>query len=282
MVKQTNRTMIGVSTLPASDHRARAAAKGSAWAALARELDAWTKAGRVATFWWRDDDAVADTPALRRLLELSRAHRAPLALAVIPAKAGPDLFAALRGHVAVRILQHGYSHANHAAPDAKKSELGAERERETVLAEIAKGRDLLRAAPGEHVLPVLVPPWNRIDAGVATGLRGLGIVGLSTSQARSALRDANGLVRANTHVDPIDWQGGRGFVGEEAALTAAVAHLSARRLGKADPGEPTGLLTHHLVQDAACWRFIDAFLAATAAHRAARWLDAAEVFRPAP
>ena len=43
------------------------------WDALARELDAWGEAGAVATLWWRDDDAVADTPTLRRLLSLAAA-----------------------------------------------------------------------------------------------------------------------------------------------------------------------------------------------------------------
>ena len=55
--------------------------------ALDRELDAWAAAGRVAEAWWRDDDATAPTPALARLLEARRAAGAPVALAVIPARA---------------------------------------------------------------------------------------------------------------------------------------------------------------------------------------------------
>jgi hypothetical protein len=61
----------------------------------------------------------------------------------------------------------------------------------------------------------------------------------------------------NTHVDVIDWHGGRGFLGEAAALDLLIGHLSARRQGRADPDEPTGLLTHHLVHDADTWRFLE-------------------------
>ena len=34
------------------------------WAVLGDELARWREAGRSATFWWRDDDAVQRTPAL--------------------------------------------------------------------------------------------------------------------------------------------------------------------------------------------------------------------------
>lgn len=272
--------MMGVSTLPGSHSQADADGAAQGWSALTRELGAWARAGRMATFWWRDDDAVAVTPELRRLLDLAGRHGAPVALAVIPRPAEAGLFATLARYKGVRVLQHGYDHANHAPAGAKKSELGCERPAAKVLAELAEGRALLRKATGGLLLDVLAPPWNRIDPAVAAGLPGLGFIGLSSANPRQASRDAAGLLRANTHVDPVDWHGGRGFLGDDAALGAALKHLVARRLGKADPDEPTGLLTHHLVQNAACWRFVDRFLTATARHPAARWLDAAQVFGP--
>ena len=42
--------------------------------------------------------------------------------------------------------------------------------------------------------------------------------------------------------------------------------------------EPTGILTHHLIEDEATDAFLRKLAAVTAAHRAVRWLDAAEVF----
>src|SRR6185437_7317815 len=94
------------------------------WPDLVAELDRWREAGRVAPLWWRDDDATAPTAELARLLALADA--APLALAVIPAGAGPDLAAALAGRPRVAVLQHGWRHADHAAI-GKKSEYPQER-----------------------------------------------------------------------------------------------------------------------------------------------------------
>ena len=40
------------------------------WAPLRAELALWRAAGRAPAFWWRDDDAVAETADLHRLLDL--------------------------------------------------------------------------------------------------------------------------------------------------------------------------------------------------------------------
>jgi hypothetical protein len=78
-------------------------------------------------------------------------------------------------------------------------------------------------------------------------------------------------MEANGHVDIVDWSGTRGFVGEGPALDGTIAHLALRRSGAADTDEPTGLLTHHLAHDDACWRFIDELVQRTRSHPAARW-----------
>ncbi len=85
-----------------------------AWQRLADELDRW--APGTATFWWRDDDAVAPSPALDRLLGLGSQ---PLALAVIPAEMVPELAGYLTGRK-VDVLQHGYAHRNHEPPDGQE------------------------------------------------------------------------------------------------------------------------------------------------------------------
>ena len=63
--------------------------------ALSRELDGWQALGLRASFWWRDDDACSDTPALRHLLGLAHDCALPLALAAIPARADATLAAAV-------------------------------------------------------------------------------------------------------------------------------------------------------------------------------------------
>jgi len=95
------------------------AAMTAEWPDLIAELDRWGEAGKIASLWWRDDDAVAATPALRSLLRLT--GDLPLALAVIPAELDPDLPGFLRPMAQVAVLQHGWRHANHAAPGAKKT-----------------------------------------------------------------------------------------------------------------------------------------------------------------
>ncbi|WP_448205173.1 polysaccharide deacetylase family protein [Azospirillum sp. sgz302134] len=252
------------------------------WGDLAAELDAWADRGLTATFWWRDDDATVPTPELGRLTDLSDALRVPLALAVVPATAAPDLARLLEGFPLVSVLQHGWSHANHAAPPAKKCELGADRPAETVVAELAEGKGRLEALFGARALPVLVPPWNRIAPGVEVRLTELGIQGLSTFAPRKVssgpLACVNTPVCVNTHVDPVAWRDGGRFLGEAESLGMAVAHLRARRLGEVDAGEPTGLLTHHLVMDGETWAFTERFLSETVRHRAAAWLPAGALF----
>ena len=249
------------------------------WAALAAELDLWAEAGKVATFWWRDDDAVAASPALDRLLDLRRALDVPLALAVIPAPAEDSLALRLAGEARVTVVQHGYAHRNHAPVGAAKRELGPDRPLAAVADELRAGwRRLAALLPDAR--PVMVPPWNRIDPVVAGALAGLGYRGLSTFAARARREAAPGLVVANSHIDIFDWTGARDFVGEARAIGGALAHLAARRTGaaKVDSFEPTGLLSHHLAHDDGCWQFVNRFVARSSAHPAVRWIDADEAF----
>jgi hypothetical protein len=255
----------------------------TSWDALRREFDAWSEAGEVATLWWRDDDAVAPTPALRRLMTLAAAHDppAPLNLAVIPLAAEGPLAALLAGADDVTVLQHGYAHANHAAAGAKKAEFQG-RHPSDMLAELRAGQARLRALFGRIALPVLVPPWNRIDPALVERLPSIDISGLSTYGPRAVAPTRPSLTQVNAHVDLVDWHGGRGFVGTEPALKLVIDHLAARRQNRVDRDEATGLLTHHLVHDDAAWQFIELFLQLTFAHGAARWLSGGQLFgRPA-
>jgi hypothetical protein len=250
------------------------------WHALAEELDRWAKAGRQASFWWRDDDAAEPTRELDRVLRLSEELCTPLALAVIPAKARDSLATAVASTIGVTVMQHGFAHANHSPDPRKKSELGPERPASQRAQELMAGRSKLAALFGDLPIPVLVPPWNRIDASLVALLPGLGYTGLSTFTARGSREAAPGVLQVNTHIDIIDWLGSRAFIGEAAAIGAAMRHLAARRTGASDPDEPTGLLTHHRAHDAACLAFIGQFVSATAGHGAARWISAREAFRP--
>jgi hypothetical protein len=249
------------------------------WDGLARECDAWAESGRRVGLWWRDDDAVADTPALRRLVGIAQVPQSsvPLALAVIPADLSPNLPAFLKSHHSVSVLQHGFDHRNRAPAGAKKSEFPGTRPWIEVATDLTQGCERLSAAFGAQFVPALTPPWNRIDPAHASRLPELGYRGLTAYLARKKT-DKSALTHVNTHVDVIDWRGTRGFLGLAETLALMVGHLKAKRLGEADPGEPTGLLTHHLVHDTETWEFLGALLDWCATRPNIEWRSAADLF----
>jgi hypothetical protein len=220
----------------------------------------WRAAGRVPTFWWRDDDAVAATPALR---ELQRIARAPVALAVIPA--APDrplddsLAAALVDWPLAFVLQHGITHRSHAPAGTKNSEFPPTRNLADMMGGLEAGFARLQNTFGQHFIPVLTPPWNRVAAELLPHLPALGYRGLTrfSEPPFTPPRAIAGLREINTQIDVIDWRGSRGFVGLDIAIGRLVGHLAARRIGQAEPDTPTGILTHHLVHDTATWRFLE-------------------------
>ena len=96
------------------------------------------------------------------------------------------------------------------------------------------------------------------------------------------------MVVCNTHLDVMRWRPERGFLGENEALHLLIGHLRARRQARAEataagsrgaePDEPSGLLTHHLVMDEAAWGFVSRLFAVLGDHPAACWITADEAF----
>jgi hypothetical protein len=189
------------------------------------------------------------------------------------------------------VLQHGCAHRNRARAEERKTEFPGGEPQHEALSRLAAARRRLQGIAGERVLPVLVPPWNRIGDSLAESLAAAGYVGLSCFGSRHHVPSGSGprgLVQVNTHVDIIDWRGGRGFVGEERALDEVTRHLAARRAPGAsaaataapDDARATGWLTHHLQHDAAAWGFLARLFECTQRLRGVRWRHPADLFRP--
>ncbi|HUT49177.1 MAG TPA: polysaccharide deacetylase family protein [Alphaproteobacteria bacterium] len=250
--------------------------KTDPWAALDAELDRWAAASRIADLWWRDDDAVAPGPKLARLFDVTAATG--LLLAVIPARLEDALGPVVAAASHVRIAQHGYAHVNHAPKGQGLGawELGLHRGEAAVLADLDRGRARLETMFGERFLPVVVPPWNRIDPALFGPLVARGYRGVSAFGPRA--NGIPGLVLANAQCDPIAWKNGPRFTGESKALGEIIGHLEARRTGTADAGEPTGFLTHHIDLDEAGWAFCARLANAVQRHPAAHWRGAYDIF----
>lgn len=226
--------------------------------------------GRIARFWWRDDDAIQPSAALDRLLALA----VPLALAVIPAHATVELAHRLAGVGRVTVLQHGIAHDNHAVPPAKKAELGTSRPAVSLAGALAEGRRKLEALFGVGFLPVLVPPWNRIADDLVPLLPQAGFIGLSTAGPRRETMP--GLRQVNSDLDPVDWRGTRRCRPAADLVAETARHLAARRIGQ--DATPVGLLTHHLLDDAGTERFATGLARLIADHPAAAWTSAREIW----
>jgi hypothetical protein len=216
-------------------------------AALQTELKRFADKRGPAQLWWRDDDAIAATPALDQLLAARAEFDVPLCLAVIPAQTSSDLAARLRDETSVRVVQHGWNHQDHAAPGAHSCELGDDRPRQSVITELHQGWAKLAQLFGTKVAPILAPPFNTIGRDVARAAR----IGWS---AISVSGDMPGIPAPtiNVHLDLIDWKT-NAPASDEAMIGAALRALWLRRVGLVAPTAPIGIMTHHLVHSPAIW-----------------------------
>ena len=238
------------------------------WDPVRFELDRWQASGRKVRLWLRDDDAVAVTAALERLLSLSSRFHVPLTLAVIPKHAEPGL--ALRLHEASLTIPviHGWSHENHAGMGEKKQELGPHRPTEIVLAELSQALRRMTALFGGSLFPMLVPPWNRIDPALLPALAGVGFKALSLI-GPAAMTAPIPII--NTHVDLIDWRHTRRCRPVEDLVTSLARELIRAFVDD----QPIGVLSHHLVHDEAAWEFLETLMQLTSRHVACGWVSPA-------
>lgn len=242
---------------------------GSEWQRLLDELDQWHDTGHVAEFWWRDDDAIDDSPSLQRLLDLSDRREIPILLAVIPNSARSALADVISRTEYVDIAQHGCNHENNAAVGEKKVELGGRQSDSEILEALKTAQSSLRDLFSGQVTDILVPPWNRIRETLIPHLPELGFFRLSRYRSKSEA-DVPNVSLIDTEIDIIDWRGSRGFLGEGEVISQMTNRLIERRDRRLSG--PMGILTHHLVHDDACWAFMERLGSVLGEHPAAIWL----------
>jgi hypothetical protein len=192
---------------------------------------------------------------LDRLSKLAESLQVPAHLAVIPKRAQNSLVPVINDDPMLHPLVHGWTHLNTAPAGQKKSEFGVRRADADT--DAIHGLERMQDLFGAQLVPMFVPPWNRIDPSVVSALKSVGYAGLSTFGPRNNNPD---ITQINTHIDPIFWRGHRGLVDPAVLIDQTVATLDARRTSAQDPIEPMGYLTHHLVHNDAIWDFTRGFL----------------------
>jgi hypothetical protein len=252
------------------------------WLDLQRELDRWSSVGGSVEVWWRDDDAVSATPAVRRLIALAESSAAPLALAVVPKGVTRDLSRAVAlSSAQITVLQHGIAHENHAPRDRKKQELTAAAGLAPLRHGLSNGKSRLEHEFGSAFLPVQVPPWNRIDSQIEALLPDLGFVGLSTFARYGEQRPFRFLPTIDCHYDIFHWRPTRSFKGQDKLLGELIGVLAGAREKSAVPSGPLGLMTHHRWHEESCWDFLDRLYSCLTNHPAVRFLSASDALKAA-
>ncbi|HSW07427.1 hypothetical protein [Aquabacterium sp.] len=257
---------------------ALAGAEGdAAFEPLRRELAQWQAAGRCCPLWWRDDDLVADTPALRRLADFAARNALPALVAVIPGQAADALAADTAAFTGLSFCQHGWQHRNHEADGAAPSEFGAARQLDAVAEDLRRGRERMAGLFGDRFVPVFVPPWNRFRSDALTLLPELGLRGIS--QYRGQTRGTDVAVRAvDCHLDILQWapQPPIRCQPVDALVEVLVAVLREHREAAEPP--PLGILSHHRPMGDDAWAFMQRLVDVSREFDCVRWLPAAELF----
>lgn len=223
------------------------------WSPLSAELAIWRREKLPLPLWWRDDDAIAATPALERLAELASETQMPIHIAVIPDLLTPTLAPVITTHSALIPVVHGWRHISHAHEGQKNAEFGHTRPK--AADELMQAMQKMQKHFSARLVKLFVPPWNRITPDLLPVLAANGYTGVSTYGPRKNAQAAEGLTQINTHIDPIFWRGHRGLVDPDTLISGIIATLRDRREGHTDAQEPLGLLTHHLVHTEDVWDF---------------------------
>ncbi len=218
-------------------------------------LDELRRGERAKSFavWWRDDDVVAPSPALDRLLGLSARFDVPVALAAIPLLATQALARRLADEPRVDIIVHGLAHRNHSPPGQLSSELGSGQPLLDRMAALYGAHDRrLKRLFGAKVVAMLAPPWNRIGEDLVRAPRRGGLsAGALDLQTPACPRRRRQACSRSTPISTRCSGAAMAACATRRRCSTILAALARERrpARPADAREPIGLLTHHLEHD---------------------------------
>jgi hypothetical protein len=236
------------------------------------ELGLWADAGIAARFWCRDDDAAADVPQLRRLLDVARDSDISIALAVIPERAD-DSLGRLVSTENCCIWQHGWGHHFHHA-----GEFGEARPLDLMVRDALAGQRALDRLLGPSGWQrVFVPPNHALSMPFKSLIPSLGYLGVSAGVQLTPPLDH--VVEVNAEIDVMNWPEGK-ILSESAICRMIADQLRSRRTGSIPIDRPIGLLTHHLAFDDDAWTFMFRLFALLRSHNGVEVVRADTLFGP--
>lgn len=242
--------------------------RSSSLTALVRELSLWTAAGKHAVFWLRDDDVSSITDRFERLLVFQKKYRLPMAVAVIPKGLDDNLPFLMKQYPEVAILQHGWSHKNHAPEGQRHSEYPSQRLPQEVSQTLGMGRALLQNLFQDQFVYGIVPPWNHFAREHLSQLKAYAFI---AGRNDTVAPDDKDIPSIAADVDILRWKPAPHFRGSKRLIKIISRQLRARRIQNRQ--DPVGILLHHLQMDNRAWAFIEALTEILHAHPSVTFLD---------
>jgi hypothetical protein len=205
-------------------------------------------------FFFRADDIGAPSAQFSSMTLPFLRHRAPLALAVVPAWLTRNRWNSLLSlHQQDSALwcwhQHGWRHQNHEVT-GKKQEFGPSRSHGQIVKDFVSGKERLSDLMGKVFEPIFTPPWNRMGQTALDAARGLGYLAVSRSMGASP-PSINGLPDLFVDVDLHTRKEPDGDAAWEALLAEFRTAILRGRCG---------IMIHHQRMNPKAVEFLDALL----------------------
>lgn len=194
--------------------------------------------------FFRDDDGGWADDRLLALLDLFQTHSMAIDLALIPAALSDRLARTLvkrieLGQQPLGFHQHGYQHVNHQST-GRKCEFGDQRLFRQQYEDIARGRQILFEALGDHSQAIFTPPWNRCTQDTVRALSQLGFQALSRDNTGDFLATED-LVEIPVSID---------WFGKKQGLRFSFERLGLRIATQMEKTPTLGIMLHHQHMDA--------------------------------